>query len=260
MICADVDRLMSEGVPVAELRRRAEVAKHVQSCPHCEELLSWAANPVPAPEAGPLFEERIRSLLKADLKPVSPLPSAWTAAGGAFLLAGVVLLMHALAMGAGGWTALSRWQALWLSGLFMAVLLLAAVSLMASIRPGSRERVSPAIPVVALAVGFPALTGWLFPYCPRDHFVAQGIHCLAGGIMVAALTAAIAYAVARRGYSSNWSRTGALVGVLSSSVALGALQLSCAKLDLEHLLVWHGLVMVAAIAAGYLTGRRIGRA
>ncbi|MBI4907257.1 MAG: DUF1109 family protein [Acidobacteria bacterium] len=256
MTCTDVDQLLSEGVSVREMKLRAAVLEHMQSCRRCEDLVSWTEAPAPDPGLGELVEERIRSLIHADLKPVRPLPSTLGAIGGAFVLAGMISLLHTLTMGVRGWTALSWLQVHWLSGLFLGVILLAAISLIASIRPGSRQRVHAAIPILALAIGFPSLIGWLFPSGPREHFVADGVRCLAGGLMVAAMTAGLTYALARRGYSTNWPRTGATIGVIGGVVAILALQISCPDQEFGHLLVWHALAMLLSITGGYLAGRR----
>lgn len=256
MTCDAVDRLLSEGISAGELKSRPDAAAHLQKCKRCEALVTWAAAPLPDPGVGALAAHRIRSLMQADLKPVRPLPSTGAAVVGALLLAGTVSLLHSLTMGARGWQALAWEQALLLGGLFTGVILLASASLVTSIRPGSRQRAPAAVPLCALLIGFPALTGWLFPSGPHEHFVADGVRCLAGGLMVAAMVSGIAYALARRGYSTNWPRTGATIGVIGGAVAVLALQISCAEQESGHLLVWHGLSIALSIAGGYLAGRR----
>jgi len=256
MTCADVDQLLSEGVPAMDLKLRPAVAEHMKSCRRCEDLIRWTDAPMPGPAVDASIEDRIRALIRADLRPVRPLPSTVGAIGAALALAAVIALMHALTMGVCGWEALSLLQVVWLGGLSVGVIMLAAVSLIASIRPGTRQFVNPLIPILTLAVGFPMLIGWLFQSGPREHFVSDGVHCLAGGLMLAALTAGITYMLARRGYAINWPRTGAIVGVLGGVVALLSLQISCPDQELSHLLVWHGLAMLTSISGGYLAGLR----
>jgi hypothetical protein len=202
-------------------------------------------------------EQRIRAIIHADLKPVRPLPSNWGAAVAALLLAVVISAMHAMMMGVTGWAALSWLQIAVFYTFSAAVILLAAVSLLASIRPASRQWIPPLLPVVTLVVGFPLLIGGLFPSGSRHHFVSHGMRCLAGGLMIIALAGGITYWLARRGYSTNWSRTGALVGVVGGVVAVAALQVSCPDQEFGHLVVWHGLVILTAIVSGYLAGRRM---
>lgn len=256
MTCADVDQLLSEGVPAKDLRLRPAVAEHMKSCKRCEDLILWTEAPMPGPALCMSIEDRIQSRIRADLRPVRPLPSTVGAIGAAFALTAVIVLMHALTMGVRGWEALSLLQVVWLGGLSIGVILLAAVSLIASIRPGTRQFVNPLIPILTLAVGFPLLIGWLFQSGPREHFVSDGVRCLAGGLMLAALTAGVTYTLARRGYSTNWPRTGAVVGALGGVVAILSLQISCPDQELGHLLVWHGLPMLTSISGGYLAGQR----
>jgi hypothetical protein len=159
-------------------------------------------------------------------------------------------------MGAAGWAALSSLQALALATLFLAVIVLAALSLLASLRPAARRWVPPQLPIVLLPLGFALIVSALFTSHARAHFFSHGIGCLAGAAMIAALTAAVSFSFSRRGYALDWGLSGALIGAFSGAVALLALQLSCPDHDAAHLLVWHGSAMLASIAAGYLAGRR----
>ena len=255
MTCDDVDRLLSEGHPARELKSMPAVVEHVRTCPRCDDVLAWTEAPVPDPGLGTFAEVRIRSILQTDLRPVRPLPSTLGAIGGALSLAAGISLMHALTMGAKGWVSLSAIQASLLGGFVVVMTVLITISLIASIRPGSRRRGAPSIPIVVLAIGFPALVGGLFPSGSRDHFFAEGVRCLAGGVMVAAMTAGITYAIARRGYSTNWPLTGAMIGAIGGVVAILALQISCPDQEAGHLMVWHGLAMLLVISGGYLGGR-----
>jgi hypothetical protein len=204
-------------------------------------------------------EERIRSRIHADLKPVRPLPSGWGAAGAALLLAVVISSMQAMTMGVAGWTALSPLQSGVLYSFSAGIIVLAANSLLTSIRPASRAWVSPLLPVLAFVLGFPLVVASLFPAGASDHFLSAGVRCLAGGLMITALTSGITYSLARRGYSVSWPRTGALIGVIGGAVAIAAQQVSCPDSEFGHLIVWHELTIVLSVTAGYLTGMRVER-
>jgi hypothetical protein len=260
MTCVEIDRLLSEGTPVAEWKQSAAVAGHLRTCTHCERLLRWSESPVPDPGCGDEVVSRVRMLIHADLKPVSPLPATSSAVLGTLALAASVVILHALAMGASGWTALSSPQIVALGGLFLAVVVLAAISLLASLRPASRQMVPPFVPVLLLPLGFALVVSAFFSSHEQAHFFADGIGCLAGGAMIAVLTGAVSFSFSRRGYSLDWGLSGALIGTFSGAVALLALQFSCPDHDSSHLLVWHGLAMLAAITGGYLAGRHTGSA
>ncbi|MBK7928058.1 MAG: DUF1109 family protein [Bryobacterales bacterium] len=115
-----------------------------------------------------------------------------------------------------------------------------------------RSFVPALAPLLLLPLGFASLVVFLFDAYPQQHFFAEGIACLSGGIMIALLTSAITFSFARRGYPLNWPLTGTLIGAFGGTVALLALQISCPDHESGHLLVFHGLAMLASIAGGYL--------
>lgn len=256
MTCADVDRLLSEGTPIAELKQIAAVSDHLRTCGRCEEFLRWAESPLPGSDLGSEAAARARTLIHADLKPVHPLPSTPVVVIGAIALASSIAGLHLLTMGARGWRALSLVQSLSLGVLFAAIVILAAVSLNATLRPAARSFVPALAPLLLLPLGFASLAVFLFTAHPQQHFFADGIACLSGGFMIALLTSAITFSFARRGYPLNWPLSGALIGAFGGTVALLALQISCPDHESGHLLVFHGLAMLASIAGGYLAGRR----
>jgi len=259
MTCAEVDRLLSEGTAIGELKLRAAFIEHVQGCGRCEELLRWAESPMPDPGLGPEVGNRVRALIHADLKPVRPMPSTPVAVMGAIALTSTIAGLHMLTMGARGWLELSLAQSLSLGSLFASVVILAAVSLNATLRPAARALVPAPVPLLLLPAGFVSLAGFLFTADPQELFRSDGIGCLSGGFMIALLSAVMTFAFARRGYSLNWPITGALIGAFSGTVALVALQISCPDHESGHLLVFHGLAMLGSIAGGYGVGRRVSR-
>lgn len=256
MTCADFDRLLSHADSPSHWVPPGPAAAHLRDCPRCRELLLWAQTPAPDPACGHDAASRARLLIQADLKPVRPIPATPPALLAALALAAVIALLHSLTMGAAGWAALSSLQASALGSLFLAVVVLAAVSLLASLRPASRRWVPPLLPVLLLPLGFALIVSALFSSHAQAHFFTHGIGCLAGASMIALLTAAVSFSFCRRGYSLDWGLSGALIGAFSGAVALLALQLSCPDHNAAHLLVWHGLASIASIAAGYLAGRR----
>ncbi|MBK7928322.1 MAG: DUF1109 family protein [Bryobacterales bacterium] len=255
MTCADVDRLLSEGTPIAELKQIAAVSDHLRTCGRCEEFLRWAESPLPGSGLGSEAAARARTLIHADLKPVHPLPSTPVVVIGAIALASAIAGLHLLTMGRRD-GALSLLQSLSLGALFAAIVILAALSLNVTLRPAARSFVPALAPLLLLPLGFASLVVFLFDAYPQQHFFAEGIACLSGGIMIALLTSAITFSFARRGYPLNWPLTGTLIGAFGGTVALLALQISCPDHESGHLLVFHGLAMLASIAGGYLAGRR----
>ncbi|MBK7928059.1 MAG: hypothetical protein IPJ98_11405 [Bryobacterales bacterium] len=140
MTCADVDRLLSEGTPIAELKQIAAVSDHLRTCGRCDELLRWAESPSPDPALGSEAAARVRTLIHADLKPVRPLPSTPAVVTGAIAFAVAMAGLHMLTLGAQGWRALSLVQSLSLGALFAAIVILAALSLNVTLRPAALIR------------------------------------------------------------------------------------------------------------------------
>ena len=56
--------------------------------------------------------------------------------------------------------------------------------------------------------------------------------------------------------ATNPSLTGALIGAFSGVTGVVSLMVSCPNHELAHMAVWHSLVILLAIAAGYLIGAR----
>lgn len=254
MNCDDIDRLLSRqsALPAAD----PAVSAHLRDCPRCAALVDWSGLPAPEPGSTASVSNRIRAFIHADLKPVRPLPAPALVVAAAFGLAVLIALLQAAAMGARGWHALSTGQLAALAILFLTAIPLTALSLIAAIRPGSPRTVPPLVPVLLLAAGFPLLVATLFSSGHQDHFVADGIHCLAGGLFVSAVSAAAAFSLARRGYSTDWRATGSLIGAAGGAIAVLALQISCPDQEVGHLLVWHGLVILTSVAAGFAAGSR----
>jgi hypothetical protein len=247
MNCADVDRLLSEG-SVEEAR------SHIETCARCRALVGFAVEPLPEFAVSAAMTERIQAMLREDLAPVRPLPGTgvWVLGGAA--LAAAWCGVHYFLFGAAGWTAMSALQ---LSALLILTLLVigaAAVALFDSVRPGSRQRLPVLAPAGSLAVGFPLLAGVLYPVQLSPHFVRDGVMCLAVGLSASAIVGGLAYLVARRGYPTDRRRTGALLGVVGGAISVAGLSVECPAQEFLHLAVWHGLVILLSIAAGFLAG------
>jgi hypothetical protein len=257
MTCREVDQLLSEGRPAAELQRLPGVPPHLETCVRCRRILEWMLTPSPEPEMRASLAERVQAITHTDLKKVKPLPPLGVAALGAVAVTALVAALHVLTLGVDGWTRLSATQAGLMGGLALAVLLSAAASLLSSIRPGSAQGLPPGLPLALLVMGFPMLAAVLFPFEEWSRVLEHGIECLAAGLMVAAMTTGLTWLAARRGYSVDWSRSGALIGAVGGAAAIFALQVSCPAHEAGHLIVWHGLAAVIAIGGGYLAGRRM---
>jgi hypothetical protein len=259
MNCADIDQLLSQGLTVAELRALPGVPAHLASCPRCTALLHWVGEPIPGPDIPAPVVDRIKSIVHNELKPVRPLPSLRTGIAAAFLLVATLAAVHAQLFGTRGWRSLQSIELTLLLALCSLIIAAAAASLWASLRPGAKQPIHPLLPIVLLAVGFPFLSALLFPHTPDPHFLEEGVICLAVGLIFSAIAAAIAAAFARRGYATDWRVTGSLIGALGGALGVVALMISCPNHEVAHMALWHGLVILTSIAAGFLAGSRRSR-
>lgn len=258
MQCADITRLLSEGHLPHEIRSRPECGAHVVSCANCRPLVEWAAAPFTVPGVPEPVVSRIREIVRTDLTPVRPLPSIGVVLGGAFILTALLAGLVPRVLGTQGWAEFSIVELAPLTGLAGLVLSTALVSLLDSIRPGIRQHVHPLVPVLLHGAGYPVLVFILFPFRPSPHFYADGIFCLSAGLAVSAGAAVISYLITRRGYSTNAGRTGALIGAVAGVAGSVGLQMTCPNHEAGHMSVWHGLVILTPIAAGYLMASHAG--
>ena len=255
MECADVDRMLSEG-----LAEDSQVRGHVASCVRCRTLVGFAGDPLPDCAVSATAEERIRAVVGEELTPVRPLPGTGPWVFGAVGFGAAWCGVHGLLFGAGGWAAMSAIQLTLLLGLAAMVMAGAAVSLLDSVRPGSRQSFPPFAPAGLLMAGFALLAALLFPAGMSPHFVRDGVMCLVVGMMSSAAVGGLAYLAARRGYSTDWRRTGMLLGVLGGAASVAGLSVECPQHEFTHLFVWHGLVILLSISAGILGGRQSSKA
>lgn len=256
MNCADIDRLLSQGITPSELSALPGVQPHIAACPRCAALLHWAAAPLPSPEVPAPVLARIQSIVQQDLRPVAPLPALGTSLFAAFLLAALLAFLHAGIFGTRGWLSLATLQLAALFTLAILALGASATSLWSSLQPGARQPLPPLLPILLPAAGFPLLTALLFPKGPNHNFLTEGAICLTVGLLFAAVAAAVTARAARRGHATNPRLTGALIGAFSGLTGVVSLMISCPNHELAHMAIWHSLVILFAIVTGYRMGAR----
>lgn len=257
MKCGDVDRLLSEGVRVEAVR--TQVYPHVENCPRCAAIVTWTGAAVGGPEVDALSRS-VSARLKGDLSPVRPLPPdpvlALMLIGSGLAVAAVFLT----AMGISGWHAMDSSQISALGVFAVATSVFSIVSVVRSMRPAApRPLPLPAV-LGALLIGYPLIATLLFPLAPAEHFLADGVRCVAGGIVVIALASGLAFFVARRGYVLDVRRCGLLIGEFGAIVSVLALQIFCPDQEAAHLAVWHGLAIWGGVLLGGLGGGSLLRA
>jgi hypothetical protein len=110
------------------------------------------------------------------------------------------------------------------------------------------------IPPVALLAGVPAALALVLAlmFSPRSEsdFFANGAMCFRAGLSYSALAAVALWIPLRRGAVLRPWLTGALVGGFAGLAGLSTLEINCADLNFNHILVWHGGVVVASSLSG----------
>jgi hypothetical protein len=255
MRCEDIDRLLA-GEATAELD--AEDARaHLRSCAECHALRQAE---IPGPHLSNNLDVTVRRIVHQDLRPLRPLPSNQVlAAALVALLAALVAGLSLLFGRPSGWLALTPGDAAALLVFTALVAGLIIPALIWSMVPASAIRWRPAVPLLVFAGGYPVAAAVLFPHGGVHGFVAAGAPCLASGLAVTLAASAVILALARKGYAANWPSAGALLGGISALVGFVVLQLHCPMLEAWHLAVWHGLIIVIPMAAGYAAGRLFAR-
>jgi hypothetical protein len=137
-------------------------------------------------------------------------------------------------------------------------LVLLSRSLAWQMTPGSKQRMPAWTAVTILGAGLLLGMLILFPMRTPQAFLARGLHCLRVGIFIAAPSAALFWWLARRGAPLNMTTLGATLGALAGLVSVALLQVTCDLQEMNHLLVWHGGVLLITTAVGAGIGRLFG--
>jgi hypothetical protein len=230
---------------------KPDALEHIAACEHCLRLL-WLFES--GPEAGsspPDRWGRIQAAILRDLKPVRPLARPVV-----YVLTFAMIFLAALAAAltppgsASGWNVLSMGQKVFVFSVLAGCGALLTTSLVRQMVPGSRDPVSPA----ALLIGVPAVMafviGLVFRPQNESEFLANGAMCFRVGLSYS-IPAALALLIPlRRGAMLRPWLTGAVLGGFAGLIGLSILEINCPDLNFNHILVWHGGVVVASSLSG----------
>lgn len=215
-----------------------------------DEFFAQAAKGAPA--VSPALLERIAGSIKPSLVPVRPLPPAWLLTGGLILIAATVALAGATRAGLYGIERLSVFGRILIFPALVLFLWAAAAEFAASMAPGSRRRVHPAVLIAVSCLTLMGVFAIVFRDYHTTHFVSAGIACLVAGIAHAIPVAFLGWLLLRRGFALSPVAAGAAAGTLAGLAGVTMLELHCPNFQVLHVLVWHTAVVPVAGAAGAL--------
>lgn len=254
LVEAELDRL-----PRAERELSAEARRHIQECECCLSLYTWLSEPDPGIAISPQLRERIAHALTSSLPPISPISSPLVRIV-QFLCAFAVVAVAAIAiLGVPGLLNMNVWQAASFGAILAAGAALLCVSLAWQTAPGSLQRFSARAVIALLGAGFLIASGLLFEWKAPKVFLAQGWHCSATGIAVAALASALLWMLARRGATVRPITLGGTIGAVGGLAGVTVLEFACARHEALHQAVWHGAVLLVSVGVGVLAAYLLDR-
>ena len=254
MTCRDMDDVISSHVGDSVLGPQS--AAHLAKCESCRSLThlldEFAVCDQPSPSERQL--RRIQTNIEAGLKPVRPLPLSRI-----FLLACAVIFFSVatagtLLLGRSGWRALTTAQRTAVFMTLAASAVLLALSMVRQMVPGSKHAFSPAKLPLAILAGLMIMMAATFRSQPDSAFIAGGLVCMKNGLTYAIPGALLLWLTLRRGAILFPEFMGAATGGLAGLIGLSVLEVNCPNLNVFHVLVWHGGVVLISSLGGALVG------
>jgi hypothetical protein len=199
--------------------------------------------------------QQVSQMVLRSLRPVRPLPSPGVLALGLQVIFIIVAILGATLLGFNGVHVLTGAESALLFWVLGSVARLASSAGAAEMVPGSKTLIDPWILLASCTGVFAVVFLVLFHDFRLDRFVAEGINCLAIGLLDAGTAGFLLWLVLRRGLILHPIAAGVAIGTLAGLAGLGMLELHCPILKAMHLMVWHIAVIPLSGLAGYLAGR-----
>jgi hypothetical protein len=212
-----------------------------------DEILKQAAQA--PPDVDPALLDRVTGSIQSSLRPVRPLPPAWILAGGLVLICAAVALAGAARSGFHGLQGLSVLERTLIFPALAILIWLAATAFVGEMIPGSR-RVNPGVLLGAGSLALLAIFVVLFRDYRTDHFVSQGLVCLAVGLLHAIPAALASWLLLRRGFAVNPVAAGLMAGTLGGLAGVTMLELHCPNFEALHVMLWHTAVVLVSGGLG----------
>jgi len=200
---------------------------------------------------------RIKAAILEDLKPIRPLPSARILLFRCAIIFLSVVAVGVLVLGMNGWVALSLVRRIVVFLTLASSAVLFAISMVRQMVPGSKHIFAPTVLLVAILVALMTVIAASFRSQQEPAFLASGVMCMKNGLMYALPAAFLLWLILRRGAILFPKLIGAVAGGLAGLAGLSVLEVNCPDLNVFHILVWHGGVVVIGSLGGALLGAAV---
>ncbi len=255
MTCRDMDGVISSWSGDSFLE--PEHAKHLTHCGRCRALTVLLDNT----DVGFHLSERLLRRMQAgileDLKPVRPLPSPRILLLASAIVFLSVVAVGALLLGTTGWHVLNMLQRAVVFVTLAASAVLLADSIVRQMVPGSKHAFAPAKLPIAILITLMLLIAATFRSQRESAFILGGLGCMKNGLLFSVPAAFLLWLILRRGALLLPKFIGAAAGGLAGLSGLSVLEINCPNLNVFHILVWHGGVVVIGSLGGALVGAAV---
>jgi hypothetical protein len=259
MNCEDAARILLDNrLAALEPGVRLDVERHCASCSGCKALMDMMAE-VEAGSVPAALAEKTFEIVQAPLEAGAPAPSSLRFALLTVLAMAVVAGLALTGLGLKGLRAMTVAQA-WGALSLMAICGVAGwFAIDGELRPGSGRRLKGGGALLTLGASYVAVVALLAGSGGSAHLLRDAMFCFTVGSCV---TMAMYWAlrhISRWGYALHGTGAGFAMGSLSALAGLVVLQVFCPKIELDHLILGHGMALAAGIALALRIERRRAR-
>ncbi len=153
-----------------------------------------------------------------------------------------------------GWIALNMVQRIVMFATLGAGAVVLASSMVRQMVPGSKHALAPAALPIAILAALMFMIAATFRSQPESAFIAGGLMCMKNGLTYSIPAAFLLWLILRRGAILYPKLIGAAAGGLAGLIGLSVLEVNCPNLNVFHILVWHGGVVLISSLGGALFG------
>jgi hypothetical protein len=251
--CRDMDDVISSHTENSELGPQS--AAHLVHCARCRGLTHLldevAAGDRLRPSESQLL--RIQTNIATDLKPVRPLLQSRIFFFVYAIIFLVVAVGGALLLGTNGWHSLTIAQRTAVFMTLAASSVLLAISMVRQMVPGSKHAIAPATLPLAIFAALMLMMAAMFRWHQESALFAGGLMCLKNGLTYAIPAAFLLWLTLRRGAILFPKLMGATAGGLAGLIGLSVLEMNCPNLNVFHILVWHGgVVLISSLGCALI--------